>query len=79
MESTPNKIKYSPKLTKQQRKIAETIFELGYAPYHTFPICAANRPCWRLVKMGLAYMDFGPKGEWLQSYGFMPIWSDPVC
>lgn len=29
--------------------------------------------------MGLAYMDFGPKGEWLQSYGYMPIWSDPVC
>lgn len=66
-------------LSPKQREYAEYIFEHGYKAIQTFPYSARNRPCWHLVSMGLAEMDFGPRNEWLQSYGFMPIWSDPVC
>lgn len=67
------------KLTKRQREVALTLFETGYVNYYTFPYGGRNKPCWALVNMGLAKMDFGPRGDWLQSYCFMPVWSDPVC
>lgn len=66
-------------LSRKQREYAEYIFEFGYKSYNTFPYSAENRPCWHLVSMGIAIMDFGPSGSWLQSYSFMPVWGDPVC
>lgn len=66
-------------LSRKQREYAEYIFEHGYKHMPSFPYVAENRPCWHLVSMGLAVMDFGPRGSWLKCYGFMPVWSDPVC
>ena len=37
------------------------------------------KPLWALVEMGLIDFGFGPKGSWLQTYGFYPLWTDPVC
>lgn len=70
---------HSPKLTKQQHNAAVCLFEKEYGPFLMFPKCGMNRPYWRLVEMGLAEFDFGPRNSWLSTYCFMPLWTDPVC
>lgn len=67
------------RLTARQRYYAEQIFEKEYSAYNLFPWAARNRPKWKLVEMGLAEFDFGPRGSWLMTYCFMPVWSDPIC
>lgn len=70
----------SHKLTKSQRANAERIFERGFVDYYVGSgRMQRNWPCWNLVKMGLVIMDFGPRGSWLKTYVFMPLWSDPIC
>lgn len=67
------------KLTTAQRREAELLFGEGFviAPrsYRGLP---RNRSLWKLVELGLAEFDMGPSGSWLKTYGFSPIWSDPV-
>ena len=67
------------KLTKQQNDVAKACFEEEYYPFRMFPRCGKNKPAWKLVEMGLFEFDFGPRGAWLQTYCFMPVWGDPVC
>lgn len=67
-------------LSKSQRRNAELMFESGSVPFRVGPgRMQRNRPLWHLVSLGLAEMEFGPRGSWLKSYCFMPVWSDPVC
>ncbi len=67
-------------MTKAMKREALLIFERGYTmqplSYRGLP---RNRPLWKLVNMGLAEFDSGPRGSWLKSVGFMPLWSDPIC
>lgn len=67
------------KFTKQQREAALTLYEKGYGEYRLFPYCSRNKPYWHLVEIGIAVMDFGPRGSWLRTYYFLPLWEDPVC
>lgn len=76
---TTHSAKLSNKLTKQQYKAAIIMFDSGSFEFYMFPFSNRNRPAWKLVEMGLAIHDFGPRGAWLITYCFMPIWSDPVC
>lgn len=69
----------SPKLTDAQYNAASIMFDGGSYNYYLFPFAGRNKPAWRLVEMGIATFDFGPRGSWLQSYCFMPVWSDPIC
>lgn len=67
-------------LSPKQREHAERMFgEAQEVPFYMFPYCGRNKASWKLVAMGLAEFDFGPRGAWLQTYCFMPLWSDPVC
>lgn len=70
----------SHKLTAKQREYAEYLFEHGFMIHNVgCGIMNRNRPLWALVELGLAEFRFGPSGSWLQTYGFNPIWTDPVC
>lgn len=67
-------------MTRAQLRWAMEIFESGFVPFGTwFNRPQSNRAMWTLVSIGVAEMDFGPRNGWLKSYGFMPVWSDPVC
>ncbi len=66
-------------LSPNQRKVAESLFHKGYYFYRTFPYGGKNKPAWKLCELGLAEWGIGPKGSFLQTYCFMPVWTDPVC
>lgn len=69
----------SAKLTPAQRREALLVFETGFTKrplsYRGLP---RNRALNRLEELGLVEFDFGPRNSWLRTYGFMPVWSDPV-
>ena len=66
-------------LSTKQREVAIEIHAEGYREFYMFPYAGRNKPSWRLVELGLAEMDMGPRGSWLMTYCFMPVWSDPIC
>jgi len=68
------------RLTPSQRHNAELMFEQGWIPFRVGPgRMQRNIPMWTLVKLGLAEFDWGPRGSWLKTYSFLPVWSDPIC
>lgn len=67
-------------MTPSQRKWANEIFETGFVEFGSWSHRPqSNRAMWTLVVLGIVEMDFGPRGSWLKTQGFMPLWSDPVC
>lgn len=65
-------------LSGEQIEAALEIHETGYREFYMFPYAGRNKPAWKLVDMGLAIMDFGPRNSFLMTYCFMPVWSDPI-
>lgn len=70
----------SHKLTPKQRELVEDLQTKGFIIHGTgYRSMTRNKPLRVLEEMGLCHFDFGPAGSWLTTYGFMPLWSDPVC
>lgn len=66
----------TPTQRKYLNKLHEDEFILHGTSYRTMP---RNKSMWALVDHGLATWGFGPSGSWLRTYGFMPVWTDPIC
>lgn len=67
------------RLTKAQYREALDLFEHEYTRHFmSYRQMPRNRPLWYLVELGLAEFASGPRGSWLKSQGFMPLWSDPI-
>ena len=58
-------------MTKGEQKALEQLKRDGFARHAQFPYGGRNRPYWSLVERGEAVFDFGPKGSWLKTQGFM--------
>lgn len=62
----------SVKLTKAQREVLSKLNADGFVEHVTdFSRSQANKPLWTLVKLGLADFDWGPKGSFLKTQGFV--------
>lgn len=66
-------------LSREQVKALKEMHEKGYRDFYMFPYAGRNKPSWKLVELGMAEMDMGPRDSWLMTYCFMPLWTDPVC
>lgn len=66
-------------LSRKQVEALKELHAKEYRDFFMFPYCGKNKPSWTLVKEGLAQFDFGPRNSFLQTYVFMPLWTDPVC
>lgn len=63
----------SKKLTKAQQQALENLVNTGFTEHiNRFSRSQANKPLWRLAELGLATFEFGPKGSFLMTQGFMP-------
>lgn len=63
----------SAKLTEAQRRALEKLNGGGFVEHVAhFSRSQVNKPLWRLVELGLAAFEFGPKGSFLQTQGFVP-------
>ncbi|GGE36530.1 hypothetical protein GCM10007276_12530 [Agaricicola taiwanensis] len=61
------------KLTAAQKRYGERLVEHGFVEHQTgFGTSQSNRCGWALVNLGLAEFDWGPKGSFLQTQGFVP-------
>lgn len=67
-------------MTPAQRREACRIFEHGFVmmPSQSPSGLTRYKPLWALVEMGIVKFGFGPTGSWIKTYGFSPIWSDPI-
>lgn len=67
-------------LTKAQMRELRLLHEQGFVimPSRTPRGLTRYKPLWKLVELGLADFGTGPSGSWLQTYGFFPLWTDPV-
>lgn len=67
-------------LTKAQMRELRLLHEEGFAvmPARTPRGLTRYKPLWALVAKGYAEFGWVPRGSWLKTYGFYPIWTDPV-
>lgn len=60
------------RLTRQQRAFHQELQTKGFVAHRTrFGASQRNRCGWKLVELGAAVFDFGPRGSFLQTQGFM--------
>jgi hypothetical protein len=60
------------RLTRQQRAFYRELQEKGFVEHRTqFGRSQRNRCGWKLVELGHAVFDFGPRGSMLQTQGFL--------
>lgn len=68
-------------MTPAQRRELLNLHEQGFVimPSRTPRGLTRYKPLWALCELGLADFGMGPPGSWLQTYGFFPLWDDPIC
>ncbi len=68
------------KLTSAQLKELKILHEFEYIIWPTsYRGLTRHKPLQYLVDIGLAQIGDGPKGSWLKTICYMPLWSDPIC
>jgi len=68
-------------VTPAQRRELLGVWESGFVimPSRSPSGLTRYKPLWALVEMGLLQFGIGPRGSWLQTYGYSPLWQDPIC
>lgn len=67
-------------MTPAQRRELLLMHEHGFtvSPNQSPRGLTRYKPLWALCKQGLAEFEFGPRGSWLKTYCFLPLWGDPI-